>query len=140
MQSAGYLQAGKIPMRPGTFILLLSLVCRGALGADAARVIAIETGDYRFQPDTIELRAGEPVRLELTNTDGLTPHNFTLRDAAGKLDLDIDIAAGSTQTIELTAPVSGTYTFYCNKKLPFMKSHRDRGMEGSLVVVPAIPQ
>lgn len=140
MQSAAYLPAAKLPVRSGTCMLLFSLVCRAAPAADAGRVIAIEMGDYRFQPDTIELRAGVPVRLELTNTDGFTPHNLTLRDAAGKLDLDIDIAAGSSHTIDLVAPVSGTYTFYCNKKLPFMKSHRDRGMEGSLLVVPAKPQ
>jgi plastocyanin len=85
------------------------------------------------------LHAGETVRLELTNTDGITPHNFTLK-AAGALNLDIDVAAGETQVLELTAPVTGTYTFYCNKKLPFMKSHRDRGMEGVLVVVPADAQ
>ena len=29
---------------------------------------------------------------------------------------------------------AGSYSFYCNKKLPFMKSHRDRGMWGRLVV------
>ena len=38
----------------------------------------------------------------------------------------------------LNIPVAGTYTFYCNKKLPLMKSHRDRGMEGALVVVPFV--
>jgi hypothetical protein len=27
-------------------------------------------------------------------------------------------------------------TFYCSKKLPFLKSHRERGMEGKLVVTP----
>jgi plastocyanin len=140
MQSAGYLHAVKLPVRSGICLLLLCVFCRAAPGAEVTRVIAIEMGDYRFQPDTIELRAGEPVRLELTNTDGVTPHNFTLRDAAGRLDLDIDIAAGSTHTVELLAPVSGTYTFYCNKKLPFMKSHRDRGMQGSLLVVPANPR
>jgi plastocyanin len=119
--------------------MLLCLVCRAAFGAGAARVITVEVGDYRFQPDAIELHAGETVRLELTNTDGITPHNFTLK-AAGALNLDIDVAAGETQVLELTAPVTGTYTFYCNKKLPFMKSHRDRGMEGVLVVVPADAQ
>ena len=119
--------------------MLLLLVCGAAHGA-APRSIAVEVGDYRFRPDAIELRTGELVRLEFTNTDGMTPHNFTLKSAAGELDLDIDVAAGETKFIELTAPAAGTYLFYCNKKLPFMKSHRDRGMEGALVVEPADAQ
>jgi len=140
MQSTGYRRTGKAVLRSGISALLILMVCGAASGADAVRVIAIEMGDYRFQPDTIEVRAGEPVRLELTDTDGLTPHNFTLKDAAGELDIDIDVAAGTTQTVEFTAPVAGSYKFFCNKKLPFMKSHRDRGMEGALVVTPANPQ
>lgn len=135
-----YLQTGKTTVRSVTFVMLLWLVCRAVSGADTARIISIEIGDYRFQPDTIELRAGEPVRLELTNTDGITPHNFTLKDAAATLDLDIDVAAGKTQVVELIVPVPGTYTFYCDKKLLFMKSHRDHGMEGTLVVIPAAVQ
>ncbi len=135
-----YLQIGKTTVRSVTFAMLLWLVCRAVSGADTARIISIEIGDYRFQPDTIELRAGEPVRLELTNTDGITPHNFTLKDAAATLDLDIDVAAGKTQVVELIVPVPGTYTFYCDKKLLFMKSHRDHGMEGTLVVIPAAVQ
>jgi len=139
MKSTGNHKARKTPCFSGTVIMVLFLVCGVAYGADAVRVIAVGMGDYRFQPDVLELHAGEPVRLELTNTDGMTPHNFTLK-AAGEPGLDIDVAAGETKIVELTAPVSGTYTFYCNKKLPFMKSHRDRGMEGALIVVPADAQ
>lgn len=139
MKSRSNDNSRKTPMYPCTVIMLLFMACGVAHGAEAARVITIEVGDYRFQPDAIELRAGELVQLELTNTDGMTPHNFTLK-VAGALDLDIDVAAGETQVVELTAPATGTYTFYCNKKLPFMKSHRERGMEGTLVVVPPDPQ
>jgi len=82
---------------------------------------------------------GETIRLELTNTDSLTPHNFTLQSDAAGLAVDIDVSAGNTEVVEITPQAPGTYTFYCNKKLPFMKSHRDRGMEGTLVVGPPGP-
>lgn len=137
MQSGGYNKVRQTPLGSGTFVVLLCLVCRAVQSADAARIITIEVGDYRFQPDTIELHAGEPVQLEFTNTDGMTPHNFTLKAAAGEPDLDIDIAAGETKIVDLIAPAEGIYMFYCDKKLPFMKSHRDRGMEGAFVVVAA---
>jgi len=98
------------------------------------RRIAITLGDYRFSPHNLALDTGQPVLLELTNTDKLTPHNFTLEDKTGNLDIDVDISAGATREVALTPEKPGTYVFYCSKKLPFMKSHREHGMEGSLVV------
>ncbi len=98
--------------------------------------IPVTLGDYRFSPHELTLEAGQPVLLELTNTDKLTPHNFTLEDSAGKLDINIDVSAGTTREVALTPEVPGTYSFYCSRKLPFLKSHRERGMEGTLIVTP----
>ena len=107
-----------------------------ARAADSSSsTITIKLGDYRFSPDHIELVAGQPVRLVLINTDGVTPHNFTLKNKAGDLDLEVNVAAGKTREIEFVPQTPGTYDFFCNKKLPFMKSHRDRGMQGSLGVI-----
>ena len=94
-------------------------------------------GDYRFNPDTIRVQAGQTIQLELTNTDSLTPHNFTLKAEAAGLDVDTDVSAGKTEVVNITPLAPGSYKFYCNKKLIFMKSHRDRGMEGTLIVAPA---
>ena len=102
-----------------------------------AKRIPITLGDYRFSPHQLTLEAGQPVLLELTNSDNLTPHNFTLKDSAGKLDIDIDVSAGTTREVALTPELPGAYIFYCSKKLPFLKSHRKRGMEGTLLVTPA---
>ncbi len=103
--------------------------------ADSSPVtVTIKLGDYRFSPDRIKVVAGQPVRLVLTNTDGITPHNFTLKDPAGGLDLDVDIAAGKTREIEFVPQTPGSYPFFCNKKVVFLKSHRDRGMKGTLTV------
>ncbi len=99
-----------------------------------AKRIPITLGDYRFSPHQLALEAGQPVLLELTNSDNLTPHNFTLKDSEGKLDIDIDVSAATTREVALTPELTGTYVFYCSKKLPFLKSHREHGMEGTLVV------
>lgn len=101
---------------------------------NSMRTITIKLGDYRYSPDHFQLVAGTPVRLVLINTDGITPHNFTLQDKASGLDIDVDVSAGKTSETEFTPQTPGTYTFFCNKKIPFMKSHRDRGMQGQLVV------
>ena len=114
--------------------LLLNLPVLPA--ATPSRSVPVSIGDYRFSPDTITVPAGATIQLQLTNTDSLTPHNFTLQAATAGLDVDIDISAGSTETVDITPLAPGTYAFYCSKKLPFMKSHRDRGMEGVLIVTP----
>jgi plastocyanin len=121
-----------------SFVLTTGLFALTALNAAAtsAQGIAIQLGDYRFTPDSITAKSGETLHLELTNTDSLTPHNFTLKAEAAGLDVDIDVSAGETEVVDITPRASGTYRFYCDKKLPFMKSHRDRGMEGTLVVTP----
>ena len=109
------------------------------LAASPTRSIAVKMGDYRFTPDEITVRAGETVQLQLTNTDSLTPHNFTLKAERAGLNVDTDVSAGKTEAVEITPLVPGTYKFYCNKKLLFFTSHRDRGMEGTLNVTPAGP-
>ena len=98
--------------------------------------ISLRLGDYRYTPDTIEVQAGRPVVLTLTNTDTLTPHNFTLQDAGADLAIDTNVSAGTTAVVNFTPVKPGTYPFFCDKKLPFMKSHRERGMEGTLRVIP----
>jgi plastocyanin len=113
--------------------LLLLLPCT-VRGLEPPREIAITMGDYHYAPDVIEMDSGETIVLHVTNTDGITPHNFTLVDQPAGLDVDTDIGAGNSARIRLDPQQPGTYTWYCNKKLPFMKSHRDRGMQGTLVV------
>jgi plastocyanin len=126
----------------GVIILLalLPLVSVTAVtrGQESPQEISLSLGDYHFTPDTLEVQAGRPVVLTLTNTDTLTPHNFTLHDAAAGLDIDTNVSAGSKASIEFTPVKPGSYTFFCNKKLLFMRSHRERGMEGTLrVMTPA---
>ena len=91
-------------------------------------------------PDRITVQTGQTVQLELTNTDSLTPHNFTLKAEEAGLNVDVDVSAGKTEVVDITPLAPGRYKFYCNKKLLFMKSHRDRGMEGTLVVGSASPE
>lgn len=101
---------------------------------DIPQAVTLTLEDYRFDPDSIEVQSNQPVVLTLINKDGITPHNFTLQDTAAGLDIDINVSAGSTSMIEFTPEIPGAYTFYCAKKLPFMKSHRAHGMEGTLIV------
>ena len=118
------------------YALFASIPFMAAADSDAQK-FTIHLGDYRFHPDTVEVIAGQPVDLTLVNDDRITPHNFTLKEPTAGIDLDAAVSAGNSATLRFTPQLAGSYSFYCNKKLPFMKSHRERGMEGKLVVRPA---
>jgi len=125
---------------PG-LLFISSLILSGAFyshadaSEDRPRIIPIELGNYRFVPGVIYVSVGEPIILQLVNSDALTPHNFVLQDANDELDVDVNVYAGETVEVRLKPQSTGQQTFYCNKKLLFMKSHRQKGMEGTLIVL-----
>jgi len=120
---------------PRNILLTLSVIatCQ-SVASEPTQVITLTLGDYHFTPDLIEVTAGQPVRLTLTNSDTITPHNFIMKDEAAGLNIETNVSAGKTSIIEFTPTTPGSYTFYCSKKLPFMKSHQEKGMEGTLTV------
>lgn len=121
-------------------ILLTCLLSASGLHAGSVyvKVIEVTLGDYRYMPSNIELLVDQPVILHLVNVDSFTPHNFTLEDASDGLDVDVDIPAGGSVDVHLMPLVAGSHTFYCRNKLWFMDSHRAKGMEGTLTVIPAL--
>jgi plastocyanin len=135
------MQTSKLDRMGLVLLLAGSVLLVGVPGdinaADTAQAVTLTLGDYRFTPASIEVEAGTAIHLTLTNTDGITPHNFILQDTTGGLDIEASVAAGQSVTLEFTPSVPGSYVFYCSKKLPFMKSHRARGMEGTLNVTTA---
>ena len=99
-------------------------------------VIEVTLGDYRYMPSSIQLIINKPVVLHLINVDSFTPHNFTLQDASDGLDVNIDIPAGESVKVNLMPLVVGSHTFYCKNKFLFSDSHREKGMQGTLTVIP----
>ena len=64
--------------------------------------------DFGYQPGTIEATAGQPVRIQLTNS-GQQPHTFTIDDVVDSGDMD----ENESQLVEFTPAQAGTLTFYC---------------------------
>ena len=121
-------------------LLAVRVVAAGPVhgqGMEPVQELSLTPGNYHFSPDTLQVHAGRPVRLTLSNTGTLTPHNFTLQAGNAGLNIDTDVSAGRKTVVECTPVKAARYVFFCNKKLPFMKSHRERGMEGTLEVLPA---
>jgi hypothetical protein len=44
--------------------------------------------------------------------------------------LEQDVPTGKGMIVRFTRTQRGLFKFYCDKKLLFFKSHRDKGMEG----------
>lgn len=89
------------------------------------REITIIGTEFSFNPSSVSVKAGEKVKITFQN-NGRTSHNLTL----DKLGVETKtISGGKTDTIEFTAPSSGSYSFFCS-----ISGHRASGMEGSLKV------
>lgn len=89
---------------------------------------------YSYTPNHLIVQSGKTVELLLTSITTLTPHNFILKTEGDGVSIERDVGAGRTVTVQFTPTKPGTYTFYCDKKLLFLPSHREKGMEGTLEV------
>ncbi len=108
-------------------------VLRAGAGLDGVQRAEITGGSYFFKPDRVIVRVNTPVELTLKKEPGLTPHNFVLK--APEADIDISVSLSEEpKKVAFTPTKAGEYPFYCDKRLLFFKSHRAKGMEGTLVV------
>ena len=116
------------------FCLLSVTVGQLYADQDKTKVIDVKLGDYKYMPGDIQLVVQQPVILRLTNTDLMTPHNFIIEYDSDGLDTNVDVSPGDTVEVHLMPLVAGTHTFYCSKKFLFLDSHREKGMEGKLII------
>jgi len=109
--------------------LLLALPLVVALVPEAAhstRTIDITLSRYAFSPDTIEVRLGERVRLNVASID--VTHGFQVK----ALRLNALIPEGKPVTVELTPREAGTFEIKCSEYCG-----RDHGrMRARLIVTP----
>lgn len=101
---------------------------------DGMQRATVVLDSYSYTPQHLIVQAGKPVELILTSITTITPHNFVLRDDAAGFSIERDVSAGKTVTVQFTPTKPGRYAFYCDKKLLFFPSHREKGMEGTLEV------
>jgi plastocyanin len=102
----------------------------------------ITPAEFRFDPNTLRLRANVPVRLTFDNhlrpdnSGGALAHDFTIDNFSGRGPLNrlagyrvhIAVAADSEAVGEFTLP-AGTYEFYCS-----VDRHALDGMIGTVTV------
>lgn len=91
-------------------------------GADE---VIVDAGEMWFDPSALEVTAGEPVNLTVSNR-GRVFHDLTI-DEFG-LQIDVDSDQSTTAGLDLDVP--GTYEFYCS-----VPGHAAAGMRGVITVV-----
>ncbi len=104
------------------------------LGADGVQRATVETDSYSFSPGHLIVKAGKPVELIFKSLTTFVPHNIVIDDPRSGLSIREEVPAGESITIKFTPTVPGSFAIFCDKKLLFFKSHREKGMEGVLEV------
>jgi len=105
------------------------------VGKDGVQRLDIEVGSYYFKPNHIIVKVDVPVELTLTKEAGITPHDFTIDAADAGMEIKKNLGSKPV-IVRFTPTKTGNYIFYCSKRFLFFASHRERGMEGTIEVVP----
>jgi plastocyanin domain-containing protein len=103
------------------------------IDTDGVQRIEITAGEYFFEPQRIVVKVNVPVEIRIKKEPGLTPHRFILSAPEAGIDIKESLSS-EPKTISFTPAKTGEFPFYCDQKLLFLKSHRERGMEGVLEV------
>jgi len=114
---------------------LISFALLVACAPPPEREIAVAMTEYAFVPATIEVAAGERVRLVIRNT-GRLEHDFATDQRGVALGIaHVHLAPGASQSIDWTAPAEATeVAIRCT-----IVGHESLGMVARLVVRARAP-
>lgn len=103
------------------------------IGSDGIQRVEIIGGSYFFNPHYIVVKVNVPVEMIIRKESGITPHNIVISAPEAGMNVNLEMTT-EPQTVRFKPTQTGMYSFYCDKKLLFFESHKDKGMEGTLEV------
>lgn len=103
--------------------------------AGGVQRVRIVGGEYFFKPNRVVVKVNVPVEFSASREAGIVPHSLVIRAPEAGIAVDEDLPT-EIKKITFTPTTPGIYPIYCKNKLLFFKSHREKGMEGILEVVP----
>ncbi len=106
-----------------------------AVGADGIQRASVTVGSYFFSPNHIIVKANTKVELTVTKEKGLIPHDIEMKSPEAGMKFSEGLSS-TPKVISFTPTKPGSYPFFCGKKTPLGKTHRERGMEGVIEVTP----
>lgn len=101
--------------------------------SDGIQRVQITATEYSFTPNHIIIKVNMPAELSVKKEAGFVPHNITLNAPEARINFSESLSANPV-IIKFTPSKTGKFTFFCNKKFFFSKSHREKGMEGLIEV------
>lgn len=107
------------------------------IGADGMQRLELVGGEYYYDPNYIVVKVNRAVELKVKKAADSTffvPHNIIVKAPEAGMDFSIDMSKDG-EVIKFIPTKVGKYPMYCDKKAPFSKSHREKGMEGMIEVV-----
>ena len=91
---------------------------------DVDLVLKLTAKNFSFSEESITVKKGQTVRIELTITEGM--HDWVLDEFSAATK---QASSGDTVTVVFTADKSGEFEYYCS-----VGNHRAQGMIGTLIV------
>ncbi|HEX9079207.1 MAG TPA: hypothetical protein VF795_06445 [Desulfuromonadaceae bacterium] len=110
-------------------------VFRAIIDPDGVQRVDVLGGSYFFSPRHIIVKVNTPVELRVRKEPGIIPHDIAIKAPEAGIDFEVSLET-EPKVIRFTPTKTGSYPFYCTKKLLFFESHRKKGMEGVLEVIP----
>jgi plastocyanin domain-containing protein len=105
--------------------------------ADGMQRVRVIAGSYFFKPSHIVVKVNTPVEILASREAGMAPHDLVIQAPDAGINVERDLETKVATRIAFTPTKVGRYPIYCSKKPPLGgASHRERGMEGVLEVVP----
>ena len=114
-------------------VFLLASACAPApapaagAGQPPEQITLTGTDDFRFNPSTITLKAGQPLQVTFQNS-GEILHDFTVQQGLAR-PITILEDGGKSGTATVTYDKPGTYKFFCSQP-----GHDQAGMHGTITV------
>ena len=106
-------------------ILAASFILAGcSFTASTSRIVEVEAGSFYYKPDTITIKKGEKVRINLTAVSMM--HDFNIDELGVKVPIT---KSGSSSFVEFVADKTGTFEYYCSVGSP-----RAHGQGGKITV------
>src|SRR3954452_19837106 len=92
------------------------------------KLVVVHESEFKLDPVNATGGAEGIVKIKVVN-DGKINHSLSVNGPNGRVDLDGDVAPGSSTTFEVDLDKPGTYAWYCT-----LDHHRANGMNGSITV------
>lgn len=101
---------------------------------DGIQRVEMIGGEYFFNPNIIIIKLNVPVEIKIKKEPGIVPHNLVIKEPSAGIDFNEPLST-EPKLIRFTPVETGEYLFYCDKKPPLLRSHKDKGMTGIFKVI-----